>query len=222
MFFHMTKFILVLLFTIPQVLYAAMLYKDYDFETDGIFYKITSEKEKTVEVVRGNYDIEHIKIPPIIRGYQVTSIKHYSFNAHSGLISVEIPNSVKSIGSCAFEGCSNLSLITIPNSVVEIDSEAFSETNWYKNKPDGVIYINNVLYKYKGTMPEGTSINVPNNILSISPGAFRDCTGLVSITIANSVRNIGYGAFWGCSGLTSVTIPNSVRSLGMSTFCICI
>ena len=40
--------------------------------------------------------------------------------------SVEIPNSVKSIGSRAFDDCSSLTSVTIPNSVKSIGSRAFS------------------------------------------------------------------------------------------------
>jgi hypothetical protein len=84
--------------------------------------------------------------------------------------------------------------------------------------PDGVVYINNVLYKYKGTMPLNTSINIQIGTISISPSAFKICSGLTSITIPNSVTSIGYYAFSGCSGLTSITIPNSVTSIGDYAF----
>lgn len=68
-----------------------------------------------------------------------------------------------------------------------------------------VWYINKVLYAYKGTMPQGTSIVVKEGTMCISGGAFDYCTGLTSITIPNSVTTIGDYAFYGCTGLTSVT-----------------
>ena len=150
----------------------------------------------------------------------VTSIGMYAFTG-CGLTSITIPNSVKSIGYSAFGECSDLTTITIPNSVKSIEGDAFLNTAWYNNRPDGLIYINNILYQYKGEIPENTNIAVKESTLSISPFAFQGQVGLTSITIPNSVTSIGDGAFSGCRGLTSITIPNSVTSIGSSAFSSC-
>ena len=120
--------------------------------------------------------------------------------------SVTIPNSVTSIDDYAFVWCDRLSEVTIPNSVTEIGENAFYETPWYNNKPDGVVYINNVLYKYKGTMPEGSSIDIKEGTISITQGAFSSCSGLTSITIPNSVTSIRGQAFPNCSGLSKIVV----------------
>ncbi|MDR1562119.1 MAG: leucine-rich repeat domain-containing protein, partial [Dysgonamonadaceae bacterium] len=88
----------------------------------------------------------------------------------------------------------------------------------YNNQTDGVIYINDVLYNYKGDMPGGTVVNVREGTVSISPDAFYNCSGLTSVTIPNSVTSIGNRAFYGCSSLNSVIIPNSVTSIGNRAF----
>ena len=71
------------------------------------------------------------------------------------------PNSVTTIGDKAFWGCSGLTSITIPESVTSIGGSAFYGTAWYKNQPNGVMYINKVAYTYKdkGTMPLGTQMD---------------------------------------------------------------
>jgi hypothetical protein len=84
-----------------------------------------------------------------------------------------------------------------------------------------VVYINDVLYKYRGEMPSGTSIEIQEGTISISPSAFYSCSGLTSVTIPNSVTSIGFSAFADCSGLTSVTIGDSVTSIGGSAFSGC-
>ena len=167
----------------------------------------------------------------------VTSIGYNAFSGCSGLLSVTIGNGVTSIGSSAFQDCISLPSITIPNSVTFISSDAFAgctaltsidipssvtliggnafaNTAWYNNQPDGLVYAGKVAYKYKGTMPDNTSITLKEGTLGIAGSAFLDCSGLASITIPNGVTHIGYRALEGCSNLTSIAFPNSVISLG--------
>ena len=139
----------------------------------------------------------------------------------SALTSITIPNSVTSIGNSAFFYCSALTSITIPNNVTYIGSYAFHDTPWLNNQPNGCVYINNLLYTYKGEMPENTHIDVKEGTTQICSDAFANCTSLSSITIPNSVTSIGNSAFFYCSSLTSITIPNSVTFISNGAFYDC-
>ena len=169
----------------------------------------------------GNYAFQNCSsLSSVTIPNSVTSIENGAFHSCSSLTSVKIPNSVTSIGS-AFSYCSNLISIEIPNSVTSIENYAFEGTAWYDNQPDDLIYAGKVAYKYKGTMPENTSISIKEGTTCITGAAFSACSGLKSISIPNSVTSIGNYAFQNCSSLSSVTIPNSVTSLGDFAFSGC-
>ncbi len=126
----------------------------------------------------------------------IERIERYAFS-ECEFTSVNIPNSVKSIGDYAFIHCHGLTLLTIPNSVTSIGEGAFLHCSGL------------------------TSLTIPNSVKSIGEDVFSHCSGLTSITIPNSVTSIGTCAFVGCSGLTSITIPNSVTSIGAYAFSGC-
>ena len=48
------------------------------------------------------------------------------------------------------------------------------------------------------------TVTVGNNVTTIEPNAFRDCTGLTSVTLGTGVTSIGSYAFNNCTALTSV------------------
>ena len=143
----------------------------------------------------------------------VTSIGEGTFCGCESLTSIIIPNSVTSIGSCAFNGCNRLSSIIIPNSVTSIGSSAFDNTPWLDNQPNGKVYINTMLHKYKGDMPAGSNIVVRKGTTSIGNSAFKGSIGLTSITIPDSVTMIGRLAFLNCEALSSIRIPQGKQSI---------
>lgn len=154
-------------------------------------------------------------------GNSVTTIGETAFSYCNGLSSVIIPNSVISIGAQAFANCTQLAMVNIPNSVNYIGGDAFINTIWYNNQPDGLVYAGMVAYKYKGTMPDETSIILRDDCTGVAGLAFYECAGLTSILMPNSVVTIGEKAF-SKSGLTSVIIPNLVTSLHDGVFKECL
>ena len=148
----------------------------------------------------------------------VTTIGYAAFSGCTSLTSVNIPEGVTNIGAYAFYGCTDLASVNIPVSATNIGNMAFENTGWLNNHPDGLIYIGTLAYRYKGDMPQGTSIIIKDGTTEIVGSVFRGCIGLTSVTIPGSVNTIGDNAFSGCSGLTSVNIPEGVTRIGSGTF----
>ena len=147
----------------------------------------------------------------------VTSLGSNAFNGCSNLTSITIPNTVTSIGSSAFSGCSGLTSITIPNTVTSIGSSAFSGCSGLTSItiPNTVTSIGSFAFSYCTGL---TSITIPNTVTRIEQSTFYDCRGLTSVTIPNTVTRIGDSAFYDCTSLTSITIPNTVTSIGILAF----
>lgn len=162
------------------------------------------------------YNVTSITIPN-----SVTSIGDNAFQFCSGLTSIEIPNSVTKISDRTFYGCTKLASIIFPNTITYVGEEAFEQTPWLSNQPDGLIYVGKVAFKYKGSMPSGTSITLQEGTVGIANKAFMYCSGLTNIDIPNSVTYIDNNAFYSCKGLTSINIPNSVTSIGNWAFMSC-
>lgn len=205
--------------------------KAYDFEYNGLYYNITSEENKTVEVTYikkvNNYTYEvanvkgDIKIPKKVQNeesveYTVTAIGARAFNCCDGLTSVELPNSITIIGDDAFGGCFDLTTVNIPPSVTTIESSAFTCTGLISiSIPSSVIEMGNSAF--------GSCANLSSATIgakAIGNYAFCECYSLSSVTLLNTVTSIGNSSFT-VSGLTDISIPNSVISIGKNAFSGC-
>ena len=182
----------------------------YDAKINGIYYNFNADTKQATITSGDTKYTGSVTIPATVTyndvTYSVTSIGGSAFRYCSGLTSVEIPNSVTSIGYEAFYNCSNLSEFTITNSVTTIGDYAFDGTAWYNNQPEGIVYAGYVAYKYKGTMPENTSVSFKEGTVGIANSAFERSSKLLSVIIPSTVKAIGKDAFYGCSSMMSIIV----------------
>ena len=204
----------------------------YDYHGDLLCYNILTDSTVAVTgqseyktMPRYEYLPENLVIPSEVtlqgKAYKVVSIDQWAFYACTMLKSVTIPSSVTFIGLSAFQYCENLVNVDIPTSVTTVEGSAFSYTKWYDNLPDGEVYINNTLYRYKGTAPENTQIVVKDGTTRIAGFTFWNQSNIVAIELPQTLTNIEHGAFEGCTQLSNILIPKNVTFIGASAFAEC-
>ena len=136
----------------------------------------------------------------------------------SKLEKVVIPGTIKKVGNDAFFLNENLEKLEIQtDNIEEFGCFVFEETAWYENQPDGLIYIDKILYTYKGEMPENYKLTVNADVVGIAASAFDEQENLTEVWIADGVKLLGAGIF-ADTGLTSVRLPADLTVLPETTF----
>ena len=148
---------------------------------------------------------EEIKVVSLPDG--LTTIGRCAFYSCYNVTAVTIPDGVTSIGGSAFYGCTGLTEITIPDSVQSIEGNVLYNTGWYNSQPDGLLYLDGVLWGYKGARPEGDVI-IQKGTRVIASSAFGHCF-LTAVTIPDSVTSIGESVFSGCTSLKELTVSSN-------------
>ena len=151
---------------------------------------------------------------------KISKIPNDAFRDCSSLTSMNIPDSVTTIGEGAFGSCDSLTSVNIPDSVTTIGKEAFRycDSLTSVNIPDSVNTIGDDAFEDCDSL---TSVNIPDSVTEIGWRAFEYCDSLTSVNIGNSVTTIGAFAFYHCDSLTSVNIGDSVTTIGNKAFYYC-
>ena len=103
------------LLSLVLMLIAAINIFAYDFESNGIYYKILSKENRTCTVTSqpnttGKKYTGSIVIPSTVQDnngedYTVTGIGDYAFMDCVKLQSIVLPNTIQEVGYSAFQGC---------------------------------------------------------------------------------------------------------------------
>ncbi len=206
-------------------------------DEQGIWYEIISESEKTVEIIDNRSFKGKANIPEEInfagKKYKAVKIKTQAFFKCNTLTSIDLPDSITSIGESAFRYCSDLMSINLSKFITSIGQEAFAGCtdikvfNVDKNNPN-YKSVGGVLFNKKGDIliqyPIGKSdltYSIPKGTKSIGKSAFCNCGILKSINFPTSLVSIGEEAFRYCRALTSINLPNSIIAIERETFAYC-
>lgn len=151
-----------------------------------------------------------------------TKIKAYAFYAMGSLETVELPNTITTVGSGAFASITGstknkIKTLVFPDSITTIADNVFADCS---NLQNVVLPQNTQFTKLDISLFRNCSqlnnVVIPNNITRIENSVFYCCSNLSSITLSNSLTYIGSGVFNSCTSLTNLTIPASVTEIGPS------
>lgn len=153
-------------------LYSSKL--NYELNADNQTYSVTGKASDETST--------NIIIPNIYKGLPVTGIKGDAFRG-TNITSINIPNTITSIGASAFENCLNLNEVVINENIKELGDYAFYNT--------GI-----------------TKATINSDITSLGQLVFANCENLTTVNIGLKTKTIGYGFFQLCTNLKDVIIEN--------------
>ena len=144
----------------------------------------------------------------------VDKIDQYKYEARRDIIRLVVPPHVSSVGMGAFHDCSELTDAEIY--CRHIESDAFAGCT----KLSTVKFSDNLLQILIGAFANTglTSVDIPQSVSLIAPGAFYGCKKL---NVANISAKLGYiveKLFKNCTALTDVVLPDSARVISRESF----
>ncbi|MBO4926583.1 MAG: leucine-rich repeat domain-containing protein [Clostridia bacterium] len=148
----------------------------------------------TAALIAYEGDGETYDVPAEYASAPVTVIARRAFANRDELVSVTLPDTLRSIGFQAFAGCQGLKSIAIPDGVTEIGEGAFV---------------------YCRVLEE---VTLPRGITKINDFTFAACHGLQRFNIPENVRAIGMSAFSLASVPADLVIPGNVETVGENSF----
>ena len=127
-------------------------------------------------------------------------------------------SSLEIIGDSAFRECTNLEKIEMPSSLKTVGSYAFRDTDMYKNA-NGVVYAGNWVVDYNEKI--SANITIKDGTVGVANYAFYNCTTVTTVSMPMSVKTVGRAAFYDCSALTAVELPSTLEVIEDYTFYRC-
>lgn len=167
----------------------------------------------------------------------VTHIDNSAFYECYKVTSIEIPNSVKEIGTSAF-AYTSITTITIPDKVTVLSYDLFRGCSKLE-----IVHIGSGVTTIHGDSFSGCTavkqITLSDNVATVEPTAFLDCKNLETpvynatffirmsanhnglYTIPDGITTILDYAFSECKGVSEVVLPNSISLIGTNAFLNC-
>lgn len=141
----------------------------------------------------------------------VTEIAAQGFFGCDNLRSIDIPDSITTIGYSAFAYCTKLSSVTLSNSLIAVPYGIFGNCESLKTVeiPASVTMLASFAFMYSSI----TSITIPETVQTVGTYCFYYCKELESADIQCEITAVPYGLFYNCTSLTTVCLPASITEI---------
>ena len=191
--------------------------------------KVTIPDSVTVIGEGAFYDCSSVEVFEFGAGSKLTNISDGAFANCRALNTLDLPDSVKSIGACFIQNTA-ITGFMLPLSAESIAGDSFVHCgieaidvppgNKSFSSKGGVLFSKNgdTLIAYPSARAD-EEYTIPQRTVKIGNNAFKSAQNLKKINFP-AVKEIGESAF-AFSGLKNVTLPDSVTALGQMAFCEC-
>lgn len=151
----------------------------------------------------------------------ITTCMHYSMG--SGVKTVKLADTVRTIGRNCFWNCDMIEKIIIPASVRQIGYNPFANCknvvlenqSPYYAVVDGILYdatVKEMVY-CPPTAAKKEKVIVPNTVVNIGRSAFTGCDTLKEVELPSGLKFISRSSFSSCTALKEMRIPQSVEEI---------
>ena len=183
------------------------------------YYINTNDEAVIIAHAWENENGETITVPNTLGGKLVTEIAANVFSGYR-MVTVNLPDSLKYIGSNLFQECKNLTTVNFGENVISMGYRVFDGCTSLQNivLPEGVNKISEQMF-YNCTALESVTAN---GAVTICKEAFAGCTALNSVKFSENMTTIEDKAFYGCTVLKTISLTNSLTSVGEQAFQGCV
>ena len=161
-------------------------WKDYaDIITKVTFVNCQNWKSLPAHSFKSLYNLKEITLPENLETIQQLAL------GYTGIDTIELPQSLTTIGEQAFSNCKSLNYVNIHNGVTTIYAYAFSECENLK------------------------AISIPDTVTLMKGNIFAGCDNLEYVRLGSGISELPGSAFSGCNLLENLTIPSNVTTIGV-------
>ena len=181
------------------------------------FTLIDSDTEYSVKRGSVSKTAAAIAVPTYYEGKEVTAVSKYAFSAFSQLVSIQLPDGLKTIEQFAFDDCANLALTSLPDGVTNIEQKAFRGCSnlILTSLPDGLTSIGENAFSNCSSL---ALTNLPDGLTDIGGAAFNGCSSLALTSLPDGLTSLETSAFKNCSSLALTSLPSGLTSIGADAF----
>jgi hypothetical protein len=214
--------------------YANMTYITFSYVVN---YDGGPEEVKIDAINRDKNYPKRFVVPKKLLGRPVTTIGSYAFASLDRLEEVVLPNTIHTLGDGAFYNSKNLKNIVLSENITNVGINAIEGTPYFESFPDGFVTLGQVLYQYKGKLPDNTVlierdaenenelreagynvIEYSGDYANVGSGLFANQPGIVQAYLPKKIPTITEKMFLNNTNLEKVVMGDEVTAIGESAF----